>query len=107
MDFPLDETFRIAAVIGESDPKNLWHLASFLSLPTVFERRNKMLKEAKKRYESGELVNDGSRRRTLAGCFLSQITKEEIKEAHRIRVIFRQEHGISDSKYVPKEFLNI
>lgn len=46
---------------------------------------DEMADEAMSRYKSGEKIKDGSRQRTLGGCFFIQLDKDVKKEIKRLR----------------------
>ncbi len=100
----IESTLKLANELDETQPNVIFYLASYLQLPKVRERCKAMLKEAKRRYQAGELIKDGSRRRTLGGCWLDQLTDEERASAHKIRVAFRAATN-TEKHDVPKEFL--
>jgi len=46
---------------------------------------DEMADKAMSRYKSGEMIKDGSRQRTLGGCFFVQLDKDVKKEIKRVR----------------------
>lgn len=100
----IEETIELSKALNETEPHVIFAINSLLNIPYIYNRRHKMLDEAKRLYANGELIKDGSRPRTLGGCWFVQLQNVHIRMSEKIRRYYRQD-TCTPRDQIPTDFL--
>lgn len=99
------EVLELAEALQETDPYAIFELNSLLNIPYIYNRWRKMIDEAERRfYQQQEMIADGSRRRTLGGCWFIQVSKLHGSMAKTLRNYYRENTNTPKSQ-IPTDFL--